>query len=213
MSTIISDRDLLIIEPSLFIGAAAAGTSLLATTDAGIVGTRLTSASADFVTQDIDNGHVAVVNGVAVEVVARIQATELDISLPRASRDDQMIAPGDGGSFSLQIISFARLIDQVQISMLRALGIDPDDPVQPLDVSAILNLGEVGVIIGLRTIQHAFETAAALNPTDASLAARAAMYRERAAQAMRQSAAVIDTNGDGQADATRRLDVVTFVRG
>lgn len=212
MSTITSDRDLLVIEPSLFIGAAAAGTTLLTTSDAAVAGTRLTSASADFVTQQIDNGHVAVVNGVVIEIVERIQATELDVSLPRASQEDQKIAPGDGSGLALQIISFARLIDQVQNSILGALGIDPDDPVRPLEVSSILNPSEVGTMIALRTIQLAFEAASALAPTDASLANRAALYQRRAAEAMRQTAAAIDLDGDGRPDTTRRLDAVVFVR-
>jgi len=208
----VTDRDLLVIEPSVFSGAAAAATRLASGNDGVLVGTELTSASADFESLSIQSGHVAVVNGVAVEVVQRVQPTQLQVSLPRASNADGNIAPGDGTALEFQVLTFARLIDQTKIQTLRELGLDPENAQQPLSESAVMSVGPLARAIALRVIARAFEKSAAIDPTDPSLAQRAALYATQAAKAAAQAVAAIDIDGDGQTDSTRRLAVVTLVR-
>lgn len=209
---LIDDRDLLIREPSLFLDASSVGTSMLSATDGVLSGTTLTSASSDFVAQGIELGHVVVVSGEALEVVSRTDANRLVVSKPRASTTDARIAPGDGSTLTLEVITFARLIGEVEAWVLGAFGIDASDPVTPLDETAILNPQEVEPLIALRAIARAFAVASALAPTDSSLSQRAVLYAGLAAEARRQAKAVIDLDGDGIADATRHLDVVSFSR-
>lgn len=208
----ITDHDLLIIEPSVFSAAVVAGTTLLNVTDATVSGTALTSATSDFAALDIGEAHVAVVNGVAVEVLSRASATQLQVSRPRAADSDPAIAPGDGNNLTLQIISFARLIRRITESTLLALGIDEDHPTVPLAASAIANPAAVQQFIALRVIHHAFVVVAAIAPSDQSLADRAVVYSRQAAIALARAAAVVDIDGDGRPDGTRRLGVVTFIR-
>ena len=209
---LIDDRDLLIREPSLFLDASSVGTSVLSEADGVVASTTLTSASSDFVTASIDLGHVIVVDGEALEVISRTDATNLVVSRARALVTDARIAPGDGSALSLEVITFTRLIAEVQAWVLGALGIDASDPVTPLDETAILNPAEVEPLIALRTIAQVFAAASAIAPTDASLTQRATLYAGLAADARRQAKAVIDLDGDGIADATRHLDVVSLRR-
>ena len=209
---LIDDRDLLIHEPSLFLDASSVGTSVLSATDGVVASTTLTSASSNFVIPNNELGHVIVVNGEALEVVSRIDATNLVVSKARALITEARIAPGDGSTLSLEVITFTRLIAEVQAWVLGAFGIDASDPVTPLDETAILNPEEVEPLIALRTIAQAFAAASALAPTDSSLSQRATLYAGLAAEARRQTKAVIDLDGDGIADATRHLDVVSLSR-
>ncbi len=207
-----TDRDLLIREPSVFLDASSVATSLLSATDGSVADTTLTSASSDFQAAGIDAGHVIVIGSQATEVVARVDPTNLDVSLPRASLAQPKIPPGDGTTLSIDVRTFERMIGEVEAWILGALGIDPADPLLPLDETAILNPQDIREVVALRTIAQAFAAASALAPTDASLADRAALYSQRAADVRRQTRAVLDLDADGIADAIRHIDVVSLQR-
>ncbi len=207
-----TDRDLLIREPSVFLDASSVATSLLSAADGSVADTSLTSASSDFQAAGIDAGHVIVIGSQATEVVARVDPTNLDVSLPRASLAKAKIPPGDGTTLSLDVRTFGRMIAEVEAWMLGALGIDPADPSLPLDETAILNPQDIREAVALRTIAQAFAAASALAPTDASLADRASLYSQRAADVRRQIRAVLDLDADGIADAIRHIDVVSLQR-
>lgn len=207
-----TDRDLLIHEPSVFVDASSIATSLLSAADGTVSGTRLTSAGSDFQAAGIDAGHVIVIGTQAIEVVTRVDPTNLDVSRPRATLTEVKIPPGDGTTLSIDVRTFSRIIAEVEAWILGALGIDPADPTLPLDETAILNPGDIQEAVALRTIAQVFAAASANSPTDASLADRAALYSLRAAEVRRQTKAVLDLDADGIADAIRHIDVVSLQR-
>lgn len=207
-----TDRDILIHEPSVFVDASSIATSLLSAADGTVSGTRLTSAGSDFQAAGIDAGHVIVIGTQAIEVVTRVDPTNLDVSRPRATLTEVKIPPGDGTTLSIDVRTFSRIIAEVEAWILGALGIDPADPTLPLDETAILNPGDIQEAVALRTIAQVFAAASANSPTDASLADRAALYSLRAAEVRRQTKAVLDLDADGIADAIRRIDVVSLQR-
>ena len=207
-----TDRDLLIHEPSVFVDASSIATSLLSAADGTVTGTRLTSAGSDFQAAGIDAGHVIVIGTQAIEVVTRVDPTNLDVSRPRATLTEVKIPPGDGTTLSIDVRTFGRIIAEVEAWILGALGIDPADPTLPLDETAILNPGDIQEAVALRTLAQVFAAASASNPTDASLADRAALYSLRAAEVRRQTKAVLDLDADGIADAIRHIDVVSLQR-
>ena len=207
-----TDRDLLIHEPSVFVDASSIATSLLSAADGTVSGTRLTSAGSDFQAAGIDAGHVIVIGTQAIEVVTRVDPTNLDVSRPRATLTEVKIPPGDGTTLSIDVRTFGRIIAEVEAWILGALGIDPADPTLPLDETAILNPGDIQEAVALRTIAQVFAAASANSPTDASLADRAALYSLRAAEVRRQTKAVLDLDADGIADAIRHIDVVSLQR-
>lgn len=200
---VVNDRDLLAVEPSVFVDGQAAGTALLSGADGVVAGTSLSSAGSDFEAAGIDAGHVAVVDGEALEVASRTQATALEVSRPRASLDDALIAPGAGTGLSFAVISFERVIAQSQRDVLRLLGLRADDPQQPLDDTNVMNQESLRELVGMESIARAFAAAAALAPADASLSARAMLYARRSAAALAMSRLFIDLDGDGLADAAR----------
>ena len=136
-----TDRDILIHEPSVFVDASSIATSLLSAADGTVSGTRLTSAGSDFQAAGIDAGHVIVIGTQAIEVVTRVDPTNLDVSRPRATLTEVKIPPGDGTTLSIDVRTFSRIIAEVEAWILGALGIDPADPTLPLDETAILNPG------------------------------------------------------------------------
>ena len=209
---LIDDRDLLIREPSLFLDASSVATSVLSATDGIVSSGTLFSSSSDFETPGIEFGHVVVVNGEALEVISRTDQNRIVVSKPRLLSTDTDIEPDTGSSLNLEVLTFTRLIAEVQAWVLGAFGIDASDPVTPLDETAILNPEEVEPLIALRTLARAFAAASAIAPTDSSLSQRATLYAGLAAEARRQAKAVIDLDGDGIADATRHLDVVSLSR-
>jgi hypothetical protein len=202
----ITDRDLLAIDPSVFIGAAAtAGTVLLSADDAAITGTELASAGSDFADRGIDAGLVAVINdAVAVEVVSRTGATTLEVSLPRASSDDDQIPPGDATDAQLKIITLGRAINQLRSRMLQGLGVEE---------TAVVDVAPLTHLIVLRTIAHVLAHAAAAEPDNSSLQQRAALAARHARQALHRTVASIDIDGDGDVDITRPVDVIRLKRG
>lgn len=210
---LIHDRDILLREPAIFVSAESASTLLRNVTDGAVAGTTITSASSNFTTLAIDFGHVASISDVPCEVISRLSATQLSVSLPRALTSDPLIAPEAGASQRLKIPTFKRLIERAEAWVLGALGIDPADPLQPLDSGDILNLDPVKHLIAIRTIHQAYALVSASIPADASLKERAAWYAAQLDLAKRSTEVYIDLNGDGEADAVRRMDLITFHRG
>ena len=207
-----TDRDLLIHEPSVFLDATSVATSLLSATDGSVADTTLTSASSDFQAAGIDAGHVIVIGNQPTEVVARVDPTNLVVSLPRASLNEANIPPGDGSTLAIDVRTFGRMIAEVEAWILGALGIDAADPLLPLDETAILNPQDIREAVALRTIAQAFAAASALAPTDASLADRASLYSQRAADVRRQTRAVLEVAGGGSRTASRQIEDVSWTR-
>ncbi len=210
--SMVDDRDLVLIEPTLFIDAENQATRLVHVIDGSVSNTSVTSLSADFEAAQVDAGHVVVVNNEVCEVVDRMTAAALTVSLPRANEGDPLIEPAQGSGMTVTVATFMRLIDQVEVWVLGSLGIADEDPETTLDEEAILNPADVQRLIALKTIARAFEAAAALDPADESLASRAMLYRDAATDASGQTRAILDLDGDGIADATRRFDVAVLRR-
>lgn len=209
---LIRDRDLLVIDASVFVDAFEVGTTLASGTDGSVSGSTFSSDAVNFQTAGVEEGHVACVNDAALEVLARPSANALTVTRPRASADGPTIPPAAGTGQKFTVTTFERQIAEAQAWALGALGIDPLDPVKPLDESAIVNVDEFARVLALRTIGDVYALAAARNPEDASLAARADLYRDRLRRAMNTTPMLLDLNGDGVADAARRLTTIALTR-
>lgn len=205
-----TDLDLLRLEPRVFLDCADEATVLLSTTDGATTGTALTSTSADFDQHDIDDGSVVIVGSEALEVISRTSTTELEVSRPRSSDEDEQVEPSSGSGLTVEVRTFMRHIARIETQMLRTVGIDPDHPEQPLDEADILNPEALVHAVAVSTIARAYTLAAARNPADDSLEALRAHYARLTEIAFHETRVQIDLDGDGVADATRALDVVTF---
>lgn len=209
---LITDLDLLRIEPTVFLAAASAGTILLTATDAAVAGTTLSSATSDFAAAAIDAGHAAIFDGEALEIVSRLSTTELEVSRPRDKNAADKISPVAASNKTVKVNSFARLIERTELDLLAALGVRDDQPAQPLTADELINPEPLANVLALRVLARAFAAAAALDPEDATLADRAAMYAGQANHAAASVAVLLDLDGDGEADATRHLTVAALRR-
>lgn len=209
-----TDRDLLVLEPGLFRDVGWVAQRLTKGTGT-ISGNTLTITGAD-VSLDaagLTAGHVATVGGTSYEVIARQSSTALTISRPRASTTDAIQPPSPANGVDTLVTTFAPQIAMVERQVLRMAGIEPEDSTPGIvTASAITNPGALTMLIGLGTLHVLYAAAGASSGANGWLADRAAMYRERFSAARQNARVLIDLDGDGIPDATRRLNVVQFIR-
>ena len=187
-----TDRDLLRYEPTLFNDLNWVSQQRLSVTDGAIAGTTLTSLSADFVSTQIETGSILLVNTTPVEVLSRTDAMTLEVSLLRARTTDSAIPPGDVSAASVIARTFAPQAELVCASLLRMLGLDADDPDQPLDADAVVSLSVMARLEALGTLERVYSSAAALTGDNDMLLFKAAEYRRRLREA---SNSLLDGSG------------------
>jgi len=209
---LITDTTILRLAPHVFIDAAALATILVDGSDGAVSGSGFTSAGSDFTVNDIDVGHVIIIDGSPLEVDARTSATQLDVSRARASDGDALIPPGDGATLTFSVPTFERQIAEQEAWVLGAIGIDPNHPTTALDETSMIDARDLETLIALRTIAHLYEVAAARNPADTALALQASQWRTIERTQRHGTVVYLDLDGDGAPDATRRIDVVEFTR-
>lgn len=207
-----TDRDLLAFEPNLFRDISWAGQRRINVTDAAIAGTTLTSASADFTSADINAGHVALVSLISLEIIARLSATQLTVSLVRDDPTAPALPPPALTGAALSITTFGPQIASIHDQLLRALGIEPTDPNASPGPANITNPAAIARLEAIGALHLIFTGAAALAPDQDRLALKAQMYRDRFAALRGRLAVGVDLDGDGLPEATRRLNTIQFVR-
>lgn len=207
-----TDRDLLLYEPTLFNDLPWVSQQRLSVTDAEVNGTTLTSTEADFEMAQVDVGSVLLVGKVPIEVLARVDSMTLTVSLPRTRTSDAAIPPGDVSSAAVVARTFAPQAELVCGSLLRMLGLDADDPDEPLDADAVVSLSLMARLESLGTLERVFSSAAALTGDNDALLFKSAEYRRRLLEASARCPVQIDTTGDGLPDEKRYLGVGRLTR-
>lgn len=207
-----TDRDLLLYEPTLFNDLPWVSQQRLSVTDADVMGTTLTSAEADFEATQVTTGSVLLVGKVPVEVLSRIDSMTLTVSLPRTRTSDAAIPPGDVSSALVVARTFAPQAELVCGSLLGMLGLDSDDPDEPLDADAVVSLSLMARLESLGTLERVFSSAAALTGDNDGLLFKAAEYRRRFLEAAARCPVQIDTTGDGLPDEKRYIGVSRLTR-
>ncbi len=210
-----SDRDLLLLEPNLFRDVGWVGQRLTRASSSSVSGTTLTLTSPDVPLDaaGVEAGNVAIVNGVGYEVVARLSSTQLTISRPRARLDDPVQPPSPATGVEAFVHTFAPQLAIVHAQLLRMVGIEPDDPASEPGPSRIVNPTALTRIEALGALFMVFAAASAAAGPESPAGKRAEFYRLRFAEERERAVVRLDLDGDGVADATRRFNVVQFVRG
>lgn len=208
-----TDRDLLVLEPNLFRDIAWAGQRRLSATDGATSGDSLTSASSDFGAAGVGAGHVVMLDAIALEVIERVSATELKVSLLRDSAQDEALPPPALSGAKVLVTSFGPQIQSVHEQLLRALGVEPSDTSAAVTASNITNPAALARLEAIGALHLVFSAAAALANEQDRWWLKAEMYRDRFIAQRRRLAIGIDLDGDGVPEATRRLNTIQFVRG
>ncbi|MBL8760367.1 MAG: hypothetical protein JNL50_03610 [Phycisphaerae bacterium] len=209
-----TDRDLLAIEPNVFNEVSWVGQRLVKGTgdvDDGVL--TLTTFDRDFVVAGVDAGHVVLVSNVAYEVLERVSATEVAVSRLRASVDGAAIWPADVVGAGVEVRTFGPQVGVTHDLVLRLLGIEGSATPEGLGESAVVNGAALARVEALGALHLVYAAAGSLSGPGTALWERGEMYRRRFAAERQTAAARVDTDGDGVADATRRMNVVWFVRG
>ncbi len=210
-----SDRSLLVLEPTLFRDVVWVGQRLVGGMG-DVAGTTLTLTSQDVTLEaaNVEAGYVVLVGGAPYEVIERLTATTATISRIRASTGDGALPPTPVTAQAVAVVTFRPQIAMVHAQVLRLLGIEPGATAQPgtPSESSITNPEALEHIEALGAIHLILAAAAALSPPESALWARAEMYRQRFASERQRAIARLDLDGDGLADATRRLNIIQFIR-
>lgn len=208
------DRDLLQLEPRLFVDLQWAGQTLAkGAVSSSPLGAQF-DIDVDLIGRNVGAGHVLVLAGVAYEISFLLGSTEMQVSLPRETLESPAVPPGAIGSGVGWIVSFQAQIGVAHRNLLAMAGIDADAAPSPgvVTESQIVNWRSLRHIEALAALKLIW-TAAGVGLDETHPAnQRAAMYGERFREARRTAVVEIDLDGDGRADAVRRLGAVWLVR-
>lgn len=217
MPPIATDRDLLALEPNLFRDAGWISQRLAAGVG-DLAGTTLTLTAQDVALSaaGVTTGHVALFDSGPLEIVSRTSDTVLEVSRLRAAADAPPIPPTPATGKSVQVYTFAPQLALAHRQILGMLGIDPDaipDPAAGVVTEAsITNPGMLRRAECLAALHAIYAALAAVGGSDSPQARRADYYRSQLALERQLAVAQLDTDADGRPDATRRLNVIQFIR-
>jgi len=216
MSRFCEDRDLLSVEPGVFIGGGFPGQRLVSGADGVLSGTTLTSAGSNFVSVGVAGGMVVCVytttpsEGNAYEVVSVDSATTLTVSVLRPDIDDDAVAPPSGSGLSFHVETFSVQIEAVSNALAEKLrqmaevaGIESADFADSTQLRSATACGVLSTIFVTR----------AENAADSdSNWIKAEHYRNEFRKLQLQLRLAVDADGDGQAEQTRTLGNMTLRR-
>ncbi len=216
MNTITHDRDLLRLEPVLFLGGGCASRTLIAGGDGVLSGSTFTSPGSDFALAALAAGMVlctwtdAPEEPTAVEIVSVDSATQLTVSVLRESPDSDPVAPSAGSGLGFFVRSYRPEIrqaaDQLAHMLSRSGETHRQDPPTFCDAAVLRETIAIGA---LATI---FSARSGNGGQTDSAGIKAERYRREWLTARTRLRVAVDTDGDGLPDETRTLGHVTLRR-
>jgi hypothetical protein len=207
-----TDRDLIAIEPNLFIDVPLVGQERLRVADGVVAGTTLTSVSADFIGAGVGAGSVVLVSSVPHEVVGLVDANNLDVSLLRENIVDPAIPSRDGSDLEVVVRTYAPQAAVVHDILLKLIGIDTDDPGNHLTEAAVVSKSLMARLEALGVLARVYAAAAGVAGENEQVRQKAADYERRYNTACRAATVLLDVDGDGVAEVRRGVGVVWFSR-
>lgn len=208
MAYFITDAQLLAYEPNLFIDLPYASQQVFRAEDAAVDRLIVTSVAGGF--DGLAAQQVAVVASEANPHSAHAIATvDSDTQLTLAT---EPVGLAQTTGLTLSVRSFSPQIGLIHADLMRTLGLDPDNPDNTHNESAIISQGTVMNLEALGALWLAYNAAASLTGDNSPIREKAEHYRLRYRAAMNSTAVLIDTDGDGRGDLWRRPGLVQFHR-
>lgn len=211
-----TDTNLLHFEPNLFTDIQWLSQRLIKATGT-VSGTTLTISAFDtnFDGAQLAPGMVILINSIPHEVISKLSATTAQLSRVRAADTDPILTPAPITGAETILHSFRLQIAIMSDHVFRTLGLNPDQPAtdsrgNPSPV--ITDPASLQRFTTLLTLAAIYVSAAEMQSPDGAQSRRAARYQQLATIERRNLAAQIDTDGDGEPDATRRAGVVPLIR-
>lgn len=204
-----TDADLLAYEPDVFMDLPFAAQRTLRITDGAIAGAQITSASGGFEVLSPDD--VIVLNAGSPGAVALpIESIDSDTQLTLVSAPVGLIA---SSGLAVEARTLRPQAAVVYEELLRAVGVDPDDPAATIGSDDIVSIELMRRLEVLGTLAGAYAAAIAPCGDNEAVEHKAMDYRKRFERAIRGARILIDTDGDGEADLWRSPGVGRLVRG
>ncbi|MFW5682828.1 MAG: hypothetical protein ACOC1G_07470 [Phycisphaeraceae bacterium] len=207
-----TDRDLLALEPSVFLDLPLVGQRRSFGEDGELHGTSFTTLSGTFPAESVGEGGVILINHEPYEILSRIDAATLTVSLPRIRTSDPAIWAGQASAAHFVVRTFAHQAAVVHDTLMHLFGLHLDDPEQTLTEDALLSVTLAARLETLGTLERIYSAGAALTGDNEMLLLKADHYRRRFAAARERAVVLIDTDGDGFADVRRRLGEAHLLR-
>lgn len=210
------DRDLLCIEPIVFLSGDAIGRRLITGGDGAISGTTCTSIGSDFVSAGIEAGMVLCTydtipaEGRAWEILSVESATALTISVLRVDTDAPAVAPPAGTNLSFYVRSFGPQVQSVSATLAEKLR-------QLAEVAGVASANfadsaQLRVATAHGALAGVFLARADnARPHDANWI-KAEFHRAEFLRCQNQLRLAVDADGDGVAEQTRTLGNVHLKR-
>ncbi|MHC4981545.1 MAG: hypothetical protein ACYTF6_00040 [Planctomycetota bacterium] len=216
MSEFCKDRDLQAVEPAIFLTSGFPCQELITGTDGVFSGTTFTSASSDFQAAGIVGGMVLCTysttpaEGSAFEIVSVDSATTLTVSVLRADPTADPVAPPAGSDLSFFIRTFAPQISGVSATLAEKMRLISE--VSGIAQADFADSAQLARTCAYGTLASVFVARAEnATPSDANWI-KAEHYRNEFLRHQLQLRLVVDSDGDGQAEASRTLGNVTLRR-
>lgn len=207
------DRDLVVHEPGLMRDVGWAGQRRLSVIG-GISGTQLTIETGSFVSAGIESGHVVVFDGITLEVVSVESATTATVSLMRGDVMGAAVPPIEAATRGVVVYDFSAQRSIVHRQILAMLGVDAaGEDAFGVDETMITNTGALSRLETLGTLHLIYAGASAPSRANDRFEQRAELYRQRYQRERESVIAMIDTDGDGIAEVTRRPNAFVLARG
>ncbi len=218
MNTFCTDRDLLGIEPVVFLSGGFPAQDIIAGADGVISATTFTSAGSDFSAAGVAAGNVLSVyppgaapsEGSAYEIVSVDSATSMTVSVLRAEADSEPVAPPAGQdlhfyvrTFAPQIRAISRALGEKLRQMAELSGIDAADFADSSQLQTAAANGVLSAVFIARA-----QTAGAGDTNWI----KSQHYRKEFGRCQLQLRLSADADGDGRADKTRTLGHITLKR-
>lgn len=210
------DRDLLVIEPSVFAGGGFDSQQLAAGEDGTISGTGFVSASADFEAANLQPGMVLCVYATApaearpYEIIAVNSATILTVSVLRPDRGGPATAPPSGASLNYRINTFSPQISLARQSLyekLRRIG-----EANGITATDFVDSSQLREAVAFAALAQVFVARASNATSDDANWVKSEFYRRQHLAAVSAIRLAQDVNGDGVAEQTRTIGNVSLRR-
>ncbi|HWB18859.1 MAG TPA: hypothetical protein VG711_01045 [Phycisphaerales bacterium] len=207
------DRDLAAMDANLFIDAASVAMILGKGTGVSVRNGMMTINDFDLleIAQPGQIVAATATGGQVVEILEVVDASTLDVSVPRVSESDSKIPPSESDGVDMNLLSFAPFLAASTTWVLREFRMDQiaEGSTQS---EIVANSDSLKRLLLTHAIAEIYASAAAKSADDASLQARATLWKTRLIDQIEQTDLGVDVDGDGRADATRRMNVIILKR-
>jgi len=216
MSKFCQDRDMLGIEPIVFIGGGFVNQEMASGSDGQIAGTTFSSASSDFVTAGVAAGMVlctytnSPAEGTALEILSVDSATSLTVSVLRADADGPATPPQAGTALSFRIRTFAPQIHNASAAMAEKLRQMAEAP--GISVADFADSAQLRIATAFLTLANVFYARAENSQAHDANWIKAEHYKSEHLKLQLQLRLAVDADGDGVAEQNRTLGNVTLRR-